>query len=209
MNEHQQTIRTARLDVRPLDMDDLHSFHALWSDPDVIFWGASRDLTTSEQLLTRLVARTIPGLSPSGWFAIIRRNDGAFVGDVVLQPAPWARDDAEVGWHLATTHQGRGYATEAARGLLAHAQAMGVTQVGAVILPDNLASQAVAVRLGMRRTGMIEHGGRPHDMWRIDLTVPDAVRGLTAWRRPSDPVRGFRSGRRGAGAHMGTGRGRR
>lgn len=176
--DEQQMIRTARLDVRPLDMDDLHAFHDLWSDPDVIFWGASRDLVTSEQMLTRLMARTIPGVSPSGWLAVIRRSDGVFVGDVVLQPAPWARDDAEIGWHVARAHQGRGYATEAARGLLAHAQAIDVMHVSAVILPDNLASQAVAVRIGMRRTGMIEHGGMPHDMWRIDLTVRDAVRGL-------------------------------
>jgi len=27
---------------------------------------------------------------------------------------------------------------------------------------------------------MVEHGGRPHDMWQIDLTMDDAVRGLTA-----------------------------
>jgi RimJ/RimL family protein N-acetyltransferase len=89
MSEQRQIIRTARLDVRPLAMDDLHDVHALWSDPDVIFWGASSDVTMSEQMLTRLMARTIPGLSPSGWFAIIRRSDGVFVGDVVLQPAPW------------------------------------------------------------------------------------------------------------------------
>lgn len=180
MSEQRQMIRTARLVVRPLGMDDLPDFHALWSDPDVVFWGASTDVTMSEQMLTRLLARTIPGLSPSGWFAITRRSDGVFVGDVVLQPAPWARDDAEIGWHVARSHQGRGYATEAARGLLMHAQAMGVTEVGAAILPDNLASQTVAVRIGMRRTGMVEHGGRPHDMWRIDLTAHDAIRGRTA-----------------------------
>lgn len=178
--QHQQTIRTARLDVRPLDMDDLHAFHTLWSDPEVIFWGASSDLAASRQMLTRLLARTIPGIWPSGWFAVLRRRDGLFVGDVVLQPGPWARNIAEIGWHVGRAYQGRGYATEAARGLLVHARATGVTRVGAAILPNNLASQTVAVRIGMRRAGMVEHGGRPHDMWQIDLTIDDAVRGLTA-----------------------------
>src|SRR5690606_38396087 len=124
---------------------------------------------SSRRLLTRLLPRTIPGVEPSGWFGVWRRDDGVFVGDVVLQPAPWAQV-AEIGWHIAAAHQGRGYATEAARGLLEHARAAGLPRVEAGILPENLPSQSVAVRLRMRRTGMVEHGGRPHDLWVIDLT---------------------------------------
>lgn len=171
-------IRTARLDVRPLDMEDLEAFHTVWGDPDVIFWGASPDLEATRHTLTRLLPRTIPGVTPSGWFAVIDRHDGAFVGDVVLQPSPWARDHVEIGWHIAAAKQGRGYATEAARGLLEYARDVGIRRVEAVILPRNLPSQTVAVRLGMRNTGtVIEHGGLPHDLWTIDPTAPDAIKG--------------------------------
>lgn len=169
MRRQRATIRTARLDVRPLTMDDLDAFHALWSDPRVIFWGALDDRDASRRMLTSVLARTIPGLGPSGWFAVVRRDDGAFVGDVVLQPAPWAPDQPEIGWHTATAHQGRGYATEAARELLAHARAAGVPDVEAAILPDNLPSQTVAVRIGMRMRGAVDRSGLLHDLWRIDL----------------------------------------
>ena len=147
--------------------------------PEVIFWGASADLASSERLLGGLLARTLPGVTPSGWFAVIRRNDGAFVGDVVLQPAPWSRDAVEIGWHTMRIEQRKGYATEASRGLVAHARAMGIRSVSAVILPRNLASQSVAVRIGMRRTGMVDHGGRPHDLWHRELSDTD----------PSPPAR--------------------
>lgn len=168
--QQRSTIRTGRLDVRPLNTTDLEAFHRLWSDPEVIFWGASGDRASSERLLQGLLARTLPGVTPSGWFAVIRRTDGAFVGDVVLQPAPWSHDDVEVGWHTMRAEQRKGYATEAARGLLDHARGSGVRRVSAVILPNNLPSQSVAVRIGMHRTGtMIEHGGRPHDLWRCEL----------------------------------------
>jgi RimJ/RimL family protein N-acetyltransferase len=166
------TIRTERLDVRPLKTDDLEAFHRLWSDPEVIFWGASGDLASSERLLSGLLARTLPGITPSGWFAVVRRSDGAFVGDVVLQPAPWSRHDVEIGWHTMRVEQRKGYATEAARGLLDHARAVGIRSVSAVILPRNLASQSVAVRIGMRRTGMVDHAGRLHDLWRRELSDP-------------------------------------
>lgn len=183
MTARSSVIQTERLDVRPLETDDLEAFHTVWGDPDVIFWGANEDVEASRQTLTQVLARTVSGVTPSGWFAVVHRADGTFVGDVVLQPAPWGPDDIEIGWHVAAAHQGRGYATEAARGLLEFARDIGVSQVGAVILPQNLPSQTVAVRLGMRNTGtVIEHGGLPHDRWHIDPTAPGAIRGATPTR---------------------------
>lgn len=92
-------------------------------------------------------------------------------------------------------HQGKGYATEAARVLLAHARDRGVATVEAVILPSNLPSQSVAVRIGMRRTGMVDHGGLPHDLWRW---APAAA------PRPGPPVSGDRAAAGGAADGGGT-----
>ena len=60
----------------------------------------------------------------------------------------------EVGWHLHPQHQGRGLATEAARAILAAAALAGIDQVLALTDPDNVRSQAVAARLGMRDEGI-------------------------------------------------------
>lgn len=62
----------------------------------------------------------------------------------------------EVGWHLHPDQQGRGLATEAAAAVLAVAAAAGVGQVLALTDLDNVRSQAVAARLGMRDEGITE-----------------------------------------------------
>jgi RimJ/RimL family protein N-acetyltransferase len=81
------------------------------------------------------------------------------VGTVLLLPL---HDDAgptaevEVGWHLHPGYQGRGYATEAATALLGAAAQAGLAEVLALTDLDNLASQAVAGRLGMTDEGLTD-----------------------------------------------------
>ena len=62
--------------------------------------------------------------------------------------------EVEIGWHLHPAHHGRGLATRAARELLSRTGG----RVLALTDPDNLASQAVAIRLGMTDEG-------PTDRW--------------------------------------------
>lgn len=157
-------IRTARATLRPLRPDDLDAFHAIWGDPEVIFWGATPDLAASRVLLEELITRKVAGVSPSGWLAI-ELADGGVVGDVVLQPAPWRSDAPEIGWHVARSHQRQGHATEAASALLDHAFQSGIATVVARILPANEPSRAVAAALGMRVAGTIglDHG--VHEEW--------------------------------------------
>jgi RimJ/RimL family protein N-acetyltransferase len=69
------------------------------------------------------------------------------VGIQLLDPATWEPGDgvAELGWTLRPAHWGHGYATEAARAVLAWAP---FDRIISLIAPDNLRSQRVAERLG-------------------------------------------------------------
>lgn len=79
---------------------------------------------------------------------------GVPVGTALLLPLRDApTGDVEVGWHLHPAAQGRGLATEAARALLAVAA---LPRVLALTDPDNTASQAVAIRLGMADEGLTD-----------------------------------------------------
>ncbi|MEV4120299.1 GNAT family N-acetyltransferase [Micromonospora sp. NPDC049645] len=79
-------------------------------------------------------------------------------GTALLKPLP-GRDEAmrtrdiEVGWHLHPDSWGHGYATEAARALVAREFAAGTRQVYAVVSPGNEPSMAVCRRLGMAHVG--------------------------------------------------------
>lgn len=61
--------------------------------------------------------------------------------------------ETEIGWHLHPRAWGRGSATEAERRVLRHAFVGGLDRVLAVTHPDNAASQAVALPIGMRDEG--------------------------------------------------------
>lgn len=57
----------------------------------------------------------------------------------------------QVGWWIDPEWQGKGLATELARGLIRHAfDVLGMTRVLAVMYPGNHASRTVAERAGMR-----------------------------------------------------------
>jgi RimJ/RimL family protein N-acetyltransferase len=60
----------------------------------------------------------------------------------------------EIGWAFGQAHQGKGYATEAGRALVAHAfGSLGAHRVIATCQPENTASWRVAEKLGLRREG--------------------------------------------------------
>ena len=93
-----------------------------------------------------------------GVYAIVPRDTGVPVGSLLLVVLPDATGvptgDVEVGWHLHPDAWGRGYATEAARAIVAQAFAEGAPRIHAVVKPGNVRSMAVCSRLGM------EHHGR-------------------------------------------------
>ena len=159
-------IETERLTLRPWTEDDVASFHAIWGDAEVIWWGASKDEAASAEMLRVVLARTT-GMAPVfGWRAVIERTTGRVAGSVALQPARWAPEEVEVGWHLARAAWGKGFATEAAGALVERAFAdLRVPRVVAPIHVDNVRSRRVAARLGFARVGSMTHGGLPHDLY--------------------------------------------
>lgn len=92
------------------------------------------------------------------------RSDGRAVGflqaDVALDVA--ART-AELAWVIGPEHQGSGYAAEAATAIRQQLANEGSLRFTASIHPAHVASQAVAVRTGMSRTGDADADGE--ELW--------------------------------------------
>ena len=170
-------MRTARLQLRPWCDDDAAAFHRIWGDPEVVFWGPAKDVSESRAMLVRARERCAGQPAPVGWHAVLEVESGEVVGNVVLQPAPFAPGDLEIGWHLRRDRWGRGYATEAARALMERAlESPTVPRLVCVILPTNARSQRVARRLGFVVVAHdVPHGGLPHDMWALREPGPRAA----------------------------------
>lgn len=144
-------IRTPRLLMRPLHAGDLDGLYAMYGDAEVMRFIGSGDPASREQtaeaLLTSMAEYERDGY---GLLATIERDTGCLVGRCGFKR--WqvhGKDQLEIGWMIATEHQGCGLATEAGLGLRDHAfDNMGWDRVISVIQPDNAASIKVARKVG-------------------------------------------------------------
>jgi RimJ/RimL family protein N-acetyltransferase len=156
-------LATARLVLRPFAEGDLDDLHAMDGDPRVMrFIGSGLPGRTRDEC-AKVLARTIafaeahPGL---GLLHGSRRDDGTFVGGCGLFPLP-GTDDIEIAYRLPHAQWGLGYGSEMAAAVLAHAFAtLGLARVVGVTHLDNVASQRVLAKIGMREEGNAEHFGR-------------------------------------------------
>jgi RimJ/RimL family protein N-acetyltransferase len=87
---------------------------------------------------------------PFGYYQIIRRSDRQAIGGIGFKGAPQA-GALEVGYGLAPSARGNGYAAEALQALMTIAAEHGVTRILADSLLDNVASQRTLEQSGFRR----------------------------------------------------------
>ena len=68
-----------------------------------------------------------------------------------------------MGFTIARTHWGQGYATEAAKAVVTFAlEKMQLVRIEAVCLPENLASARVLLKIGMQYEGLLHK----YQVWR-------------------------------------------
>jgi RimJ/RimL family protein N-acetyltransferase len=88
-----------------------------------------------------------------GPMQVMVTTSGQIVGGVGFLSAPDADGSVEIGYGLAASAQGCGYATEAVAALVARAWAEGASSVVAMTAPDNTPSHRVLLRSGFARDG--------------------------------------------------------
>ena len=153
------TFATARLTLRPRTPADLDACLAMDRDPLVTRFipGPWADPVAHRAFVEDRLHRRYP--AGMGYWSILA--PAGFVGWVLLTPLDRDGSEIEIGWRLVRAAWGRGYATEAARPVLAHAlRRLRLPRVVADIDPENAASIAVARKLGLLPVGTVRHGER-------------------------------------------------
>jgi RimJ/RimL family protein N-acetyltransferase len=118
------------------------------------------------------LARVQASSSPDPWlhgFAVVHRESGALIGSCGYRAPPSAEAFVEIAYGIDPAYQGRGYATEAARALVAFAFGSGkVSLVRAHTKPTESASTRVLTKCRFARVGEVVD---PEDglVWRWEL----------------------------------------
>lgn len=145
-------METERLLLRRWREADLEPFAALNADPEVMtHFPGTLSRADSDAMVGRIEA-TFESQGFGLW-AVEVRGEVPFIGFVGITPV---RFDAhftpavEVGWRLARTYWGRGYAVEAARAAIDFGfSEVGLREIVSFSVPANVRSRRVMERLGM------------------------------------------------------------
>jgi RimJ/RimL family protein N-acetyltransferase len=153
-------LTTARLRLRPFRLADAEDLHVLFSDPltHTIGSGPFTTVSQTEQWIQRRInTRQEHGLC---WYALREHDTDALIGNCGMLKGRTSYAEPEIGYLIRKTHQGQGFASEAASAVLDECRAAGIERVWASIRPHNAASRRIAERLGMRvqRTDHDERG---------------------------------------------------
>ncbi|NUT47223.1 MAG: GNAT family N-acetyltransferase [Saccharothrix sp.] len=138
------TLETERLVLRGFTESDVDLLVWLLGEPRVM-----RHIENGRPVARHDVERVVlPKLLGGGWWAACLKDSGAFIGWFELSPAGGGA--AELGYRLHPDFWGRGYATEGAAALVAHARVVGVTRVVAYAMAVNSGSRRVLEKVGLR-----------------------------------------------------------
>ncbi len=179
-------IEMPRLVLRNWRAADAAPYAAMMADPEVGYWlGGVRSETECLAQIARI--ETAIAARGYGFFAVERRDDGAFLGFCGLDPVDHEgplKGATEIGWRLARHAWGAGYASEAAAGALADGFGrLGFAEIFAFTAIGNARSRDVMRRLGMVRRAELDFSHprlaptdplRPHVVYSLAAPIPGA-----------------------------------
>ncbi len=144
-------IETERLILRPVDPDrDFDGWAKAMADANTMKYLGSEPLDAAKAWRQMAMVMGHWQIRGFGFFSVEEKSTGEWVGRVgPWNPMGWPKP--EVGWLTSPDHLRRGFAAEAAKASIQYAfNELGWEEVVHVILDGNVASIAVAERVGSR-----------------------------------------------------------
>ena len=158
-------LETERLKLRAWRESDLEPLSAFYADEvSCRFIGGMLPRDQVWRRLAAMIGHWV--LRGYGFWALEEKATGAYVGwSGLWYPEGWP--EPEIGWSLAASARGKGYATEAAKRARDYAYGeLGWTTAISLIASENTGSRAVAERLGAKPDYEMELYGKPAIVFR-------------------------------------------
>ena len=153
------TLCSERLLLEPLRVEHAAEMAVVLDDVALHTYIGGRPL--DEQRLREQYRYQVRGGTADGrqrWFNWVVRRGGVATGYVQATLTTGATPAAEVAWVIGVAHQGRGYASEAARTMVAWLRCCADVGFVAHVHPGNAASVSVARGLGLVPTDTVVDG---------------------------------------------------
>lgn len=151
------TMRTERLEIRPVRMSDANDLYEYSSDPEVarhVLWDAHTSIHQTRGYI-RYLLRQYRSAAPST-FVIVLRGSGKVIGTIGFMWLQTENRAAEVGYSLSRAYWNRGLMTEALRAVLEFGfTKLNLNRIEAQHESDNPASGRVMMKAGMRHEGKL------------------------------------------------------
>ena len=147
-------LETERLILRDYNLNDFRTCHAYARDPAVCeycSWGPNT-VEVTQNFIEMQVREAAEEPRLNFGLAIVEKSTGLHFGGVGLRRSSLQDQEADLGYVLAKSFWGQGFATEACQKILEFAfLEKGFRKITALVLPDNLASINVIEKMGMRK----------------------------------------------------------
>lgn len=165
------SIKTERLQIRTMQPEDLHDFHAYRSNPEVTEFQSFdvMDLDQAREFITRQQTKTFG--KPEEWvqYSIEHQASGKIIGDCAIKLQHDVRI-AEVGVTISHYHQRLGYAKEALLGIVDFLFSIdGFHRIVENVHARNEASIKMLESAGFVREGHFRYSFFEHGKWESEF----------------------------------------
>lgn len=167
---------TERLSIRRMTMDDLDAVYSHRKNPNTSkYIGAPATLESAKERLIQACQPWKGAVDERLILAIVKKPQAQLIGELVFKYVDAGKRVGEIGFRLAEAEIGKGYGEEAATALIKEAfQSLSVDTIQAICAVENLQSQRLMLKLGMKRKtrlkAFLDIGGEKHDIYIYQLT---------------------------------------
>ena len=165
-------LKSKRLILRPLRMEDAHEIFLYRSDPEIYKYQSWQPNTIAdvEEFITKKIV-SAPNL-PDTWYqlAICKNESSQLIGDCGLHFPRNDHGQVEIGITLKREHQGLGYATECLNLVFDYVfRDLKKHRMYASVDPNNHASVRLLERMKMRKEAHFVESIHSGDCWLDDI----------------------------------------
>ncbi|RHW43263.1 N-acetyltransferase [Neobacillus notoginsengisoli] len=168
-------LETDRLLLREITMDDAPCIFACFSNEEVTRYYGFETMHTIDQAekLIKFFSEKYEDKAGIRW-GIERKSESGLIGTIGFNSWSIKHKGAEIGYEVHPDYWRKGYISEALRAVFAYGfEAMDLNRIGAVVFPENEASNKLLLKAGFQKEGLLREyiyqNGTPHDAYVYSL----------------------------------------